>query len=40
MNPKKAIKKARKTYDPKAINRAKHEAKETLKKKKRKWDDD
>jgi len=39
MNPKKAIKKARKTHDEKAINRAKHTAKEELKKKKA-WKDD
>ena len=40
MNPKKRIKKARKTHDQKEINRAKHQVKEELKKKQRKWDDE
>jgi hypothetical protein len=40
MNPRKAIKKARKTHDQKEINRAKHQAKEELRKKRKKWDDE
>jgi len=40
MNPKKAIKKARKTHDSKEINRAKHQAKEVLKKKRKPWGDE
>jgi hypothetical protein len=40
-NPRKAIKKARRTHDEKLINKAKHEAKEKDRKRKgKRWDDE